>query len=102
MAASRWILEAPDELLKNLASIDLYAYQNADALIVIDAPENTREASVVPAERMGLVQSSIRPVLDGCLRNDLAWVGCNLTPALAQDAGMSLHAYEDGDGAVLQ
>ena len=91
-----WILEAPDELLKNLASIDLYAYQNADALIVIDAPENTREASVVPAERMGLVQSSIRPVLERAYTNDLAWVGCNYpTPALAQDAGMSLHAYED-------
>ena len=63
---------------------------------MIDAPENTREASVVPAERMGLVQSSIRPVLERAYTNDLAWVGCNYpTPALAQDAGMSLRAYED-------
>ena len=86
-----WILEAPDELLKNLPSIELYAFQNADALIAIDAPENTREASVVPPERMGLMQSSIRPVLERAYTNDLAWVGCNYpTPAFAQAAGMSL------------
>jgi aminopeptidase len=91
-----WILEAPDELLKNLPSIELYAFQNADGLIAIDAPENTREASVVPPERMALMQSSIRPVLERAYTNDLAWVGCNYpTPAFAQAAGMSLRAYED-------
>ena len=91
-----WVLEAPDELLENLSSIELYAFQNADALISIDAPENTREASVVPPERMALMQSSIRPVLERAYTNELAWVGCNYpTPALAQAAGMSLHAYED-------
>ena len=91
-----WILEAPDELLENLPSIELYAFQNADALIAIDAPENTREASVVPPERMALLQSSIRPVLERAYTYDLAWVGCNYpTPAFAQAAGMSLRAYED-------
>jgi aminopeptidase len=91
-----WVLEAPDELLENLPSIELYAFQNADALISIDAPENTREASVIPPERMALMQSSIRPVLERAYTNELAWVGCNYpTPALAQAAGMSLGAYED-------
>jgi aminopeptidase len=91
-----WVLEAPDELLESLPSIELYAFQKADALISIDAPENTREASVVPPERMALMQSSIRPVLERAYTNDLAWVGCNYpTPALAQAAGMSLRAYED-------
>jgi aminopeptidase len=91
-----WVLEAPDELLENLPSIELYAFQNADALISIDAPENTREVSVVPPERMALMQSSIRPVLERAYTNELAWVGCNYpTPALAQAAGMSLRAYED-------
>jgi aminopeptidase len=91
-----WILEAADELLENLPPIERYAFENADALIAIDAPENTREASVVPPERMALLQSSIRPVLERAYTYDLAWVGCNYpTPALAQDAGMSLRAYED-------
>jgi aminopeptidase len=91
-----WVLEAPEELLENLPSIELYAFQNADALISIDAPENTREASVVPLGRMALLQSSIRPVLERAYTNDLAWVGCNYpTPAFAQAAGMSLRAYED-------
>jgi aminopeptidase len=91
-----WVLEAPDELLENLPSIELYAFENADALIAIDAPENTREISVVPPERMALLQSSIRPVLERAYTYDLAWVGCNYpTPALAQGAGMSLRAYED-------
>jgi aminopeptidase len=91
-----WVLEAPEELLENLPSIELYAFQNADALISIDAPENTREASVIPPERMALMQTSIRPVLERAYTNELAWVGCNYpTPAFAQAAGMSLRAYED-------
>jgi aminopeptidase len=91
-----WILEAPDELLENLPSIERYTFENADAMIWIGAPENTREASVVPPERMALMQSAVRPVLERAYTFELVWVGCNYpTPALAQDAGMSLRAYED-------
>ena len=91
-----WMLEASEELLENLPSIELYAFENVDALVSIDAPENTREVSVVPPERMALLQSAIRPVLQRAYTFELAWVGCNYpTPALAQDAGMSLRAYED-------
>jgi aminopeptidase len=91
-----WILEAPDELLENLPSIERYTFENADAMIWIGAAENTREASVVPPERMALMQSAIRPVLERAYTYDLVWVGCNYpTPAFAQDAGMSLRAYED-------
>jgi len=91
-----WILEAPDELLENLPSIERYTFENADAMIWVGAPENTREASVVPPERMALMQSAVRPVLERAYTFDLVWVGCNYpTPALAQDAGMSLRAYED-------
>src|SRR5213078_178915 len=38
-----WMLAAPDELLETLAPIEAHALQNADGLIAIDAPENTRE-----------------------------------------------------------
>jgi aminopeptidase len=91
-----WILEAPDELLSEFPSIELHALENADGLIAIDAPENTREVSAVPPERLGLLQAASRPALERVYTSELAWVGCNYpTPALAQDAGMSLRAYED-------
>jgi aminopeptidase len=96
MASLPWIMEAPEELLKTPAPIEAHVLDNADALISISAPENTREASAVPAERMALIQSGFRPHLQRVYSNEMAWVGCNYpTPALAQDAGMSLRDYED-------
>jgi aminopeptidase len=95
-ASIHWMLEAPEELLKTPPSIEAHALETADALISISAPENTREASAVPPERIGLIQSAFRPHLQRVYTNEMAWVGCNFpTPALAQDAGMSLRDYED-------
>jgi aminopeptidase len=91
-----WVIEAPEELLDALPPIDVQAFENADGLIAIDAPENTRETSAVSPERLGRLQAAIRPVLERVYTNELKWVGCNYpTPALAQDAGMSLRDYED-------
>jgi len=91
-----WVLEAPEELLKTPPPIEVNTLETADALISISAPENTREASAVPPERIGLVQSGFRPHLQRVYTNEMPWVGCNYpTPALAQDAGMSLRDYED-------
>ena len=95
-ASSLWIMEAPEELLKIPAPIEVHALDTADALISISAPENTRESSAVPPERIGLLQSGFRPHLQRVYTNEMPWVGCNFpTPALAQDAGMSLRDYED-------
>ena len=91
-----WILEAPDELIDTLAPIEAYAFEQADGLIAIDAPENTREIVAIPPERLSRLQASVRPAIERVLTNDLKWVGCNYPcPALAQDAGMSLRDYED-------
>jgi aminopeptidase len=91
-----WVLAAPDELIDTLAPIEAYAFEQADGLIAIDAPENTREIAAIPPERLGRLQASVRPALERVLTNDLKWVGCNYPcPALAQDAGMSLRDYED-------
>ena len=91
-----WLMEAPDELLKTPPEIEVHTLETADALISISAPENTREASAVPAEKIGLIQSGFRPHLQRVYANEMPWVGCNYpTPALAQDAGMSLRDYED-------
>jgi aminopeptidase len=89
-------LAAPKELLKTVPSIDLHALENADALISIDAPENTRERSALSPERLRLRQAALRPALERVFTGDLKWVGCQYpTPALAQDAGMSSRAFED-------
>ena len=91
-----WALEAPDELLDELSGIEAYAYKHADALIVIEAPENTRELSAVPPERLARIQAGLRPHVERVLTMDLAWVGCQYpTPALAQDAELSVAAFAD-------
>jgi aminopeptidase len=91
-----WLLEAPKELLSKPPAIDVYAYENADGLISIEAPVNTREASAVPPERLALNQAGMRPHMERLFTYDLKWVGCQFpTPALAQDAGVSLTQFED-------
>jgi aminopeptidase len=91
-----WILAAPEEILKVPAPIEAHMLEHIDALIAISAPENTREASAVPPERMGLIQSGYRPYMDRIYTNEIPWVGGNYpTPALAQNADMSLRDYED-------
>ena len=91
-----WVSEAPEELLSNPSSIVRYELEHADALVAIEAPENTREASAVSQERLSLVQAGVRPLMERMFQGELRWVSCQYpTPALAQDAGMSLRAFED-------
>jgi aminopeptidase len=91
-----WLLEAPEELLSKPPPIDVHAYETADGLISIEAPVNTREASAVPPERLALNQAGMRPHMERLFTYDLKWVGCQFpTPALAQDAGVSLTQFED-------
>ena len=101
--SSPWLAEAPEELLGTLAEIDAYELDNADCFIVIDAPENTREGSDISPERLMLRQQATRPHAEPFFAGEKPWVGCQFpTPALAQDAGMGLRAYEDFlYGAVL-
>jgi aminopeptidase len=91
-----WALEAPEELLDSPPEIDTYAWQHADALVSVDAPENTRELTGMPAERLARIQAGLRPHLERVLTMDLKWVGCQYpTPALAQDADMSLAQFTE-------
>jgi aminopeptidase len=91
-----WALAAPEELLKTVPSIEFHALENADALISIDAPENTRERSALSTERVRLRQVALRLAIERAFTGDLKWVGCQYpTPALAQNAGMSTRAFED-------
>jgi aminopeptidase len=91
-----WLEEAPDELLDNPSPLEVKPFHEADAWIGIEAPENTRELSRIPPERLARAQAGLRPHLERMYSFDLKWVGCQFpTAALAQDAGMSLTDFED-------
>ena len=91
-----WASEVAEELLDEPADIDAYAWKHADALVAIEAPENTRELTALSDERLARLQAGWRPHIDRVLTMDLKWVGCQYpTPALAQEAGMSLAEFED-------
>jgi aminopeptidase len=91
-----WAQEAPEELLAKPAPIEARAFDEADALVAIEAPENTRELASLSSERLGMLQAGLRPHLERVLRMEMKWVGCQYpTPALAQEAGMSVSEFED-------
>jgi aminopeptidase len=85
-----WLLEAPLELVSVPAPTERHLCETVDAVIVVDAPENTRDASMVSQERLAAAQGAYRPALERLFAGELPWVGCQYpTPALAQDAGLS-------------
>ena len=95
-AVGAWVETAPDELLDELPSLDRFMIENVDCLIAVQAPENTRETSAVPPERMAKLNVAYRPAMERVVSGNLAWVGCQYpTPALAQEAGMSFREFED-------
>jgi len=103
VGSDAWIKEAPEELLRELPSIEAHTLENIDCNIFIMAPENTRDGADIPIERMQLLQAARRPYVEPFMSHKKAWVGCQWpTPALAQDAGMTLAQFEEFlYGAVL-
>jgi aminopeptidase len=98
-----WVKEAPLELIQKPAPLDLRVLAECDALIVVQASENTREAAGVDPERLNAMQAGIRPALERVFRGELAWVGGQYpTPALAQESGLSTEDFAEFlYGAVL-
>ena len=96
VASRTWMLEAPLDLVSTPAPIDVQLIETMDALIVIDAPENTRDGSRVPRERLGAMQAAYRPAMERIFQHEVPWVGCQFpTAALAQDAGMSTDDFAE-------
>jgi aminopeptidase len=95
--------EAPIEVLAKPAPADQQVWDSIDAWMLLGAPENTREGADLPAERRNTLASAHSDFLQRRLRMEIPWVTCRFPcPALAQDAGMSLKAFEDFlYGAVL-
>jgi aminopeptidase len=91
-----WVREAPIELLEQPPPIEARMLEEADALIIVVAPENARELATVPEERLAAFRAGRRPSMERMLRHEVPWVGCQYpTPALAQEAGMSTDAFAD-------
>jgi aminopeptidase len=91
-----WVRTAPAELLGVPAPIDVHAFERCDALLAIGAPENTRDGSDIPAERLGAVSAAYAPATARIHNSEIPWVMCWYpTPALAQDAGMAVRDFED-------
>jgi aminopeptidase len=98
-----FVREAPLELLGDLAPIEVNEIEAMNSYIAILAPENMRDGADVPAERLGLRMQAMRRYHGPYLADEKPWVGCYYpTLAAAQDAGMSLPAFEEFlYGAVL-
>jgi aminopeptidase len=91
-----WLRHAPIEVISEPAAVDVHALGHCDAVLVIAAPENTRDGVDIPAERTSAVQGAYRSATARLHRNEVPWVMCWYpTPAVAQDAGIALAAFED-------
>jgi aminopeptidase len=91
-----WVKEAPRELLEKPSALQAHLLENCDALMVVDAPENTRDAVTVDPDRLAATRAAYRPSLQRYLAHEVPWVGCQFpTPALAQEAGMGTEEFAD-------
>ena len=91
-----WVLyrHGSDAQLEWLDPLLLEAARQCDVYISLRAPENLKMLTGVDGARQVLAQKARRPFLDLVLQK--RWVLCELpTPALAQEAGMSIEEFED-------
>jgi aminopeptidase len=91
-----WLSDAPDDLVRTPSSLQSRVLTEADALLVVVAPENTRAASAVDASRLTAGRASYEPTMRRFNNDDAPWVACHYpTPALAQEAGMATDEFAD-------
>lgn len=85
---------AGDKQLKNMNVLYEDIYDKADAVLAIEAPENTKNLSNVPPKKNMEYTKVISPVLKKIMSKK--WVITNYpVESFAQDSGMSLEEYED-------
>lgn len=86
--------KATPKQLENESTIYEGIYEKADAVLVIEAPENTKHLSNVPPIKNMEYNKAISPILKRIMSK--RWVLTNYpVEAFAQDADMSLTEYED-------
>jgi aminopeptidase len=89
-----------DEQLAAITEIDRLDSEVPDKTLTVWADDNTRYLSEVPPERQSLWSRARREISDRFFERlaagEIGWCGVTLpTHAFAQDAGMSLAAFED-------
>lgn len=91
-----WAFEAPEGAVAQPFPLDRQIGEEIDAWMNIGAPENVRDGSELDGERHRLLAEAGQPLLERRLRTEIPWVACRYpTPALAQEAGMTLREFED-------
>ncbi len=91
-----WLRAAPLQRLAIAPPIETHALETCDALIVVDAQENTRDGADIAPERTAAIAGAYRPAMARILAHEVAWVGCQYpTTALAQEAGLSTNAFAE-------
>jgi aminopeptidase len=91
-----WLRHAELDVIAEPAPIDVHTLEQCDALLAVAAPENTRDGIDVAPERIAAVQSAYGSATERLPSTTFPHVMCWYpTPALAQDAGMPLTAFED-------
>jgi len=91
---------APDELIERLSPIDEYLMSNVDVLISIISPEQTRHLSNIDPSRLAAASRARARLteifMERSARGELRWtVTAYPSPAMAQEAGMSLLELEE-------
>lgn len=95
-SSTAWASEAPFKLLEKYPPIDMLAIEQADAYIIVLSPENAFDLAEIDPERRAALVRSRQPVMEKFLVGDIVYVTCAWpTPSLAQEAGMSVRAFED-------
>ena len=85
---------ATPEQLENISTMYEGIYEKADAVLVIEAPENTKHLSNVDPRKNMEYNKALSPLLKKIMAK--RWVLTNYpVEAFAQDAAMSLEEYED-------
>ncbi|HYF75378.1 MAG TPA: aminopeptidase [Candidatus Nitrosocosmicus sp.] len=91
----KYLMEnATEKQLDNSNELYRDIYKKADAVLVIEAPENTKHLTNVDPRKNMVYNKNLSPVLKEIMEK--RWVLTNYpVEAFAQDAGMSLEEYED-------
>ena len=91
-----WARAAPEEILGEPPPAVRTMQETADAFIGILAPENTRDGADLPPARLVLAQAASSTLRERMTSMEVPWALCQFpTPALAQEAGMTLAEFTD-------
>jgi aminopeptidase len=95
-----YLTHANEKQLEWIAPVEMQVIKNVDVSIFIEASENTRALSGIAPERQQKRQAAYREwfqiYMNRSANKDLRWVLTNYPcQAFAQDADMSLSAYEE-------